>query len=255
MLEGLTGGNEGVIQAMEIIESLTMPAGKVAKEFIMGIIDCDARYYRGEMPSLPSIFSLRVYSIESHFVSKFTIKPSIDKLTRISLSDTINVDLIYSSIENNISNIYYFSLDALKNAVDNNYQSVIGFSANAGRRKDGATLAELMVRKNDLDVFAATLNLNSNIDSLRKFVKGKWLLTAYAEELFIEISKLVAKCKNITIKQCRMCERDNLAPCLYQLRDGLNKNSLYSILKDFVEIPDFDYIRDSFKSISVTASA
>ena len=80
MLEGLVGGNDGVIQAMESIESLNMPEGKSAKEFILGIIDCDARYYRGEMPVLESVLSLSVYSIESHFVSKFSIKPSIEKV-------------------------------------------------------------------------------------------------------------------------------------------------------------------------------
>lgn len=255
LLDGLAGGNDGVIQAMEIIESLPMPSGKIAQEFIMGVIDCDARYYRGEMPALASILSLRAYSIESHFVSKSAIKPSIDQLTRISLADNINVDLIYSAVESNIFNLYYFSLDALKNAVDPSYMSVVGFSTNIGRRKDQATAAELMLRKIDLDAFAASLQLTSSIDSLRKFVKGKWLLTAYAEELFSEIEKLVVQCKGQTIKQCRMCERDNSAPCLYQMRDGFNKNSLSSMLKSFVKVPELDYIRDAFKSLSTTATA
>lgn len=254
MLEGLAGGNDGVIQAMGIIESLPMPPGKIAKDFVMGIIDSDARYYRREMPALASILSLRAYSIEGHFVSKFSIKPSIDKITRISLSDNINVDLIYSEVEKNIFDLYYFSLDALKNAVDPDYQSIIGFSANAGRRKNRDTIAELLLRKDALDAFAAGLQLTSDINSMRKFVKGKWLLTAYSEELFKEIENLVAKCKSLTIKRCRMCERDDTAPCLYQLRDGFNKNSLYSILKDFLKIPDLDYVRDAFKSLAATAS-
>ncbi len=241
MLEGLSGGNDGVIEAMRIIESLNMPQGKSADQFVMGVIDCDARYYRNEMPALGTIFSLRTYSIESHFVSKFSIRPSINRLTRISSRDEINVDSIYSKVEEKIFDVYYFSLDALKKAVDPNYQSVVGFSSSPGRRRDVNTVAELRSRKVDLDAFAATLNLTSDIESLRKFVKGKWLLTAYAEELFKEIEQLVANCKASKIKQCSMCERDNSAPCLYQLREGLNKNSLYSILMDFVDIPDFDY--------------
>jgi hypothetical protein len=220
----------------------------------MGIIDQDARYYRNEMPVLTSIFSLSTYSIESHFVSKFSIKPSIDRLTRISSRDEIDVNSIYSAVEGNIVNIFYFSLDALKNAVDPTYQSVVGFSSKAGRRKDPNTVAALHSRKVDLDAFAANLHLTSDIVSMRTFVKGKWLLTAYSEELFNEIEQLVAKCKGLAIKQCSMCVLDNSAPCLYQLKDGFNKNSLYSSLKDFVDIPDFDYIRDAFKALAATTA-
>lgn len=253
MLEGLAGGNEGVIQAIEIIESLNMPAGRSAKDFVVGIIDCDARYYRGEMPAFRSIVSLSAYSIESHFASKLSIKPAIDLLTRISLADRIDVDQIYTSVQSNVVDLYYFSLEALKNAVDPAYQSIVGFSANAGRRKDPNTVTALMAKKDGLDSFASSLHLSRDIESLRKFVKGKWLLTAYAEELFGEIEKLVAKCKEKAIDQCRMCMRDGSAPCLYKVKEGFNKNSLYSILKNFIEIPEFDYLRSAFRSVSATA--
>ncbi|MDP2367942.1 hypothetical protein [Rhodoferax sp.] len=255
MLAGLSGGNDGVIEAMKIIESLNMPVEKSAKEFVMGIIDCDVRYYRGEMPTLKSVLILNFYSIESHFVSKYSIRPSINQLTRISLADDIDIDSIYTNVEKSILDLYYFSLDALKNAVDVSYKSVIGFSANAGRRKDKRTVAELEARKIDLDIFAAAYCLAPNIESLRKFAKGKWLLTAYAEELFNEIELLVAKCKGLEIKQCRMCELDNAGPCLYQHTEGVSKKSLCSTLKSFVDIPEFDYIRGAFKSLALTASA
>ena len=254
MLEGLSGGCSGVIEALAIIESLSMPDGKNADQFVMGIIERDARYYRDGMPISSAIFGLHAYSIESHFVSKFSIKPAIKRLTRISLRHEIDVNSIYSRIEENVFDVYYFSLDALRKAVDPEYQSVVAFSSSPGRRRDQNTIAQLHSRKADLDAFAASLNLTSNIDSLRKFVKGKWLLTAYSEELFKEIESLVLKCKNLEIEQCAMCARDNSAPCFYRLKDGLNKNSLYSILLDFVDIPDFDYIRDAFKSIAVTAA-
>jgi hypothetical protein len=231
-----------------------MPDGKSVDQFMMGVIDRDARYYRNEMPTLRSIFSLMTYSIESHFVSKFTINPSINKLTRKSLRDEIDVNSIYANLEKNIFDVYYFSLDALRNAVDPSYESIVAFSTKPGRRKDAHTVTQLLSRKDDLDAFADTLSLTSDIESLRKFVKGKWLLTAYAEELFKEIEQLVAKCKSLEIKQCCMCELDNSSPCLYQLKGGLNKNSLYSILKDFVSVPDLDYIRDAFKNLSATAS-
>lgn len=254
MLDGLAGGNDGVIAAVETMESLPMPPGKAVNQFVTGVIDCDARYFRNEMPAFSSIFSLRAYSIESHFVSRFSVKPAINRVTRISSRDEIDVESIYFRVEQSMSNLYYFALDALKNAVDPSYNSIIGFSTKPGRRRDANTIAELHARKDGLDEFAENFHLNGSIDSLRKFVKGKWLLTAFSEELFCEIEQLVAKCKSLSIKQCSMCERDNLSPCLFQLRDGLNKNSLYSILVDFVDVPDFDYIRDKFRSLAVTAA-
>lgn len=255
MIDGLAGGNDGVIQAMEAINSLNLPAGKRAEHFVMGVIDRDARFYRNEVPNLPSIFSLKFYSIESHFVSIFAIKPSINRLTRISSSDEIDSERIYSKINRSLLDVYYFSLEALKNSLTPGYQTVVGFSSSIGRRKDGTTISELQFKKDDLDVFASTLSLAPNIESMRKFSKGKWLLTAFVEELFKEIERLVADCKQMAIKQCRMCELDGAAPCLYQLRGGLNKNSLYSIVQDFIDIPDFDYIKDKLKAINVTAAA
>lgn len=255
MIDGQVGGNNGVIQAMKSLDELNMPNGKKVEHYVLGIIDRDARFYRNEMPTLPSIFSLNYYSIESHYISKFAIKPSIDRLTRISSSDAVDVDLIFSKIEQNIFDVFYFSLDALKGAVVPSYQSIINYSSSIGRRKDPNTVSALKAINHELDLFALSLNISTNIESMREFVKGKWMLTVFAEELFKEIEQLTKSCKSSTIKQCRMCELDDAAPCLYQLREGLNKNSLYSIIKDFIEIPDIDYIRSAMKSVEVTAGA
>jgi len=254
MIEGLPGGSVGVIQAMSVIESLSMPAGKSAHHFVMGIIDRDARFFRGELPALASVFCLDLYSIENHFVSKYAIKPAVDRLTRVSPSVGVDVELIYSNIEAALSDLYYFSLEALKGAVDSGYQSVVGFSSNVGRRKDVATAAQLHLKKVDLDLFAASHGLTSDINSLRKFVKGKWLLHAFAEGLYDEVAQLVSRCKSASIIQCRMCQLDLAGPCLFRLRDGLNKNSLCSILLDFIHLPDFDYIRERFRSLSTSAA-
>jgi hypothetical protein len=252
-LEGLSGGNDGVIEAIELVESLSLPPGKSVDQFLMGIIDCDARFYRNEMPSSPSIFCLDAYSIESHFVSKFVLKPSIDRLTRTSLRDYVDVDFIYSNIESNVADLYYFSLDALRNAVDPSYRSLVGFSSNAGRRKDGYTKTELLRRASDLDAFAASFNLGSDIASLRKFVKGKWLLTAFSEELFHEIERLTDECKNSRIQKCSVCSVDNSFPCLFRLKEGFTSKSLYSLLTDMIRIPDFDYLRNAFVSLAASA--
>lgn len=254
MLEGLTGGSDGVIQALTDIQSISMPTGKTVENYITGVIDRDTRYFRGSMPALASLFVLDFYSIESHFVSKSAIKPCIDKVTRISSSDKVDIDRIFSVVEAGMGDLFYFSLDALRGAIDPGYDSVVGYSSNAGRRKDLNTATDLSKRKVDLDEFATTWRLTSEIRSMREFAKGKWLLMAYAEELFGAICQLTSKCKNKAIWQCRMCSIDTSAGCLFQTRDGMNKNSLYSILRDVVEIPDFDYIRKKFKLLAKTAS-
>lgn len=253
MIERLAGGNNGVVEAMKALDGLRMATGRTVEHYVLGIVDRDARFYRQEIPTLPSILSLNCYSIESHFVSKHTIKPAIDRLTRISSGDEIDIDSIFPRIEQGILDVYYFSLEALKSAVTPGYQAIVGYSSSIGRRKDQNTTASLQAIKGDLDRFATSMNIVATINSMREFVKGKWLLIAFSEELFKEVELLTSGCKNSRIKQCRMCELDNSAPCLYQLRDGFNKNSLYSIIKDFVDIPDFEYIRTSMKDTETSA--
>lgn len=254
MIDGLAGGNNAVTNAMDILNSLSLAPGKNVANYVLGIVDRDARYYRGEMPTLSSILCLDFYSIESHFASKSAIKSIINKITRISSKDEIDIDVIFHAIENNLSDVYYFSLDALKNAVDPTYQSVVGFSSNIGRRKDANTISKLQALKNDLDMFAASFNLCASMAVMRKFVKGTWLLSAFSDELYKEIEPLVKKCKSNLIKQCRMCELDVKSPCLYQIRDGFNKNSIYSLMPDLVGMPELQYIKDRMVNVAANAA-
>jgi hypothetical protein len=108
--------------------------------------------------------------------------------------------------------------------------------------------------KAQLDAFAAQFQLNSSLESMRAFVKGKWLLTAFSEELFKIIEGLTADCKSQAIKQCRMCEVDVQQPCLYQLRDGINKNSLHAFITNFIDLPEFGYIRERMSRVAISAA-
>jgi Protein of unknown function (DUF4435) len=252
MISGMTGGNNAIISAMQSLENLPMPGTSKVHHFITGIVDRDARPYRNEMPTLQSILCLNFYSIESHFASEHSIKPAITKLTRISQRDQVSITDILSTIESQLSNLYYFSLDALKGATTPTYSSTVGFSTNVGRRKDGNTIAQIATKASELDAFAASHHLTNSLTSMREFAKGKWLLTAFSEELFTEICDLKTKCKSAIIQRCRMCAVDADAACLFTLRDGFTKTSLYSTILDFVESPDFDYIRDRMSLVAST---
>lgn len=253
MISGLTGGNNAIITAMQTLESLPMPGTSKVHHFVVGIVDRDARPYRQEMPTEQSVFCLRVYSIESHFVSEHSIRPSIAKLTRFSRQDQVDADLILSNIESALSNLYYFSLEALKSATLPSYVPVVGYSANVGRRKDPLTIAQLQAKKSELDTFAASHSLTNSLSSMKEFSKGKWLLTAFAEELFNEISKLKQECKSSLISKCRMCLLDPNAACLFSLRDGYTKSALNSMLVDFIENPELNYIKDRMKLTASTS--
>ena len=137
MISGLSGGNDGVVKAMTSLNELIMAEGKKVENYVLGIVDRDIRSYRNEMPTLPSIFTLNFYSIESHFASKSVIRPSIDRLTRISNRDEIDIESLFAKIEQELRDTYYFSLEALKKAIDPAYPALITYSCSIGRRKDG----------------------------------------------------------------------------------------------------------------------
>lgn len=255
MIAGLSGGNDSIISAMRSLENLPMPGTSMVHHFIAGIIDRDARPYRNEMPTEQAILCLNFYSIESHFVSEHIIKPSIQRLTRISKQDSIDTNFILSRVEAALSNLYYFSLEALKGATSPAYTAVVGYSASIGRRKDPYTITLIEQKKTELDAFSSSYGLTISLDSMKEFVKGKWLLAAFAEELLNEACELKQECKSSIIAQCRMCLLDPNAPCLFGIRDGFTKASLYSTLLDFVEIPDFDYIRARMRLVVSTSKA
>lgn len=254
MIAGYAGGNDGVAEAIEYCYTLPL-GGRDVKDYILGIVDRDARFYRHEIPSLPALLILQYYSIESHFASKAAIEPIVRRVTRISTNDELSVDRIFNDIEDGISDLYYFSLDALKNAVDLSYLSVVAFSDKPGRRMDSKTIADLQHRKRDLDDFAKVYGLENSLESLKQFSKGKWVLAAYSEGLHREISGLVEKCKSGAIAQCRMCRFDVNAPCLFKAEDGFTKKTIYSLLLKEVRVPEIDYIRDRMTLVGESAIA
>lgn len=254
MIEGFTGGNAGVTQALEAISKLVISKEKTPKDYILGIIDRDANFYRGKKHNNKLILQLKFYSIESHFISKKSIELAAKQLTRTSSIDKENIDLIYKNVEKRLFNLFYFSLEALKNSIFENYKSIIKFSDSIEKIKNEKIMNTLRKKERNLNSFATHFKLTSSIESLRDFVKGTWLLTVYAEELFFEIKQLESNCKNQKIKQCRMCSLlPNKKSCMYKIESGFNKNSLYSILKSFVNVPELDYIKDTFKRLEKTA--
>lgn len=255
MIEGYTGGNTDVAEAINYCHSLPMGAGRKVEDYVMGVIDRDSRYYRNEIPTIPALFILKYYSIESHFSSKTSIHPIIRKITRTSGDDQLDVDGIFGRIESKFRDLYYFSLDALKNATDHLYSSVVAFSDNPGRRSDQITIKALETRREDLDAFAAAKGLSDSLESIMVFSKGKWVLTVFSEYLFKEIADLVEKCKVNIIGQCKSCKFDPTSPCLFKIEPGFNNKTIYALLLKEVNIPEVDYIRDRLSRLSASASA
>lgn len=255
LIKGIAGGNNGIKHFFDIISELEMQDENSIEHFVLGIIDRDARYYRGEMPNHPGILCLDYYSIESHFVSANAINPLIHQTTRISSAVNLPLADILREIEIRLKDLYYFSLEALKGAIDPNYQAIVNFSDSPGRRRDANTIAALQQKKDSLDDFAKGLSLNASLRNMKCFVKGKWLLAGFSEELHKEISSLVSKCKTKQIPQCKMCERDIELACLYKGNDGFSHKSIYSLLTKQTNIPEFDYIKSRISAVAETACA
>jgi hypothetical protein len=251
MIDGFSGGCSFVKKA---IEELTVLAGPIAlEEFIVGIVDRDASFYRKELAERPGLFILQNYSIESHFISDETVRKIIQKTTKLPASHSATHLLPANACVSLINELYYFSLEALKGAVDSTYNAEVGFSDSIGRRKDQFTMQKIMSKSASLDAFASSLNLNMSIECMRLFVKGKWLLTAFSEGLYNEIESLSSRCKKALIPQCKSCSANITAPCFYKAKDGYTHRTLYELAKDCIDNTELTYIRSMLASISLSA--
>lgn len=242
-IENGFGGCGGVISILEYLDGLPLPSSKKLADYILGIIDRDARTFRGEVPEIESILVLKYYSIESHFVSKASIEWAVRNFTRISVKDNIDCECIYSEIMQSMNDLYYFSLEALKGALKSDYGAKVGYSDGMMLHKSQSVQEHLNKRTIELDEFANDLGVKKNKESLFSIVKGKWLLELFSICLLSAILILKDKCKAELIKKCRVCSTGVINSCLFQASKGLNKDVLQSALKKNVSSSEFNYIR------------
>lgn len=242
-IDGYGQGCSEVIKAINALESLPKTQYELSSH-ILGIIDKDVREFRGELPASSAILVLKYYSIESHFISKAIIANTLKLCTKTSqgmINDQL-CDLIMSEIEEKLLDIYYHSLEALKNAVETGYAADFAYSFKPGRIKDAKAKALIQAKKTALDDFAEKLKITKSMNSIKCIAHGKWLIDVFSDELVTCIENLQGLCREQKINSCLSCVATAYDKCLYRMKDGFNKNTIKSLAASHVVGGEFDYI-------------
>ncbi|MGI2180612.1 hypothetical protein [Shewanella frigidimarina] len=253
-IDGYGQGCDNVIAAVTDLNSIVSEKYKLENN-VLGIIDKDVRDFRQELPSVEPMLVLNYYSIESHFVSKFIVESILDqcvKATRDILDDTL-CKVIMDEIETKLLDIYYFSLESLKNALEPEYLADFSYSMKPGRLNDFKLKSTIYNKRDDLDKFAASKALTPCLNTLKIITKGKWLIDAFAIELINSIEGLKDKCRSHQIKTCKSCVIDAYDKCFYRIKDGFNKNTIVSLACTNVIGDEFNYIVDRINMIKKSA--
>lgn len=242
-------GCEGVIKNIGIIRATAN--GVPVEKYVLGVIDRDARYYRSTLPSDPALFTLRYYSIESHFVNEQSIKYLIPKMTRAT--DKLIQEKLYQEIYDEICArlmfLYLVSLEALKKAC------VVGYAAEFGYKDSirsilGRNLhVRLEDKRSELLSYGTSLGLSYNWQDLLKICKGKWILELFADELYSSIQSLPALCKLAKVAQCQFCAKGEAGKCLYKNPSFFSADIMRSQLFHNTECAELDYIKDRISQL------
>lgn len=252
-IEGFSEGCEQVILAVEELNTLESEAHELTNH-VLGVIDKDVRDFRQELPSIEPILVLNHYSIESHFVSRAIVEHILklcSKANREIITEEL-CDLIMDEVETKLLDLYYFSLEALKNSLESEYDSVFSYSYPYGRIRDEVIRQSLNSKRSELDDFAHQNQLSPCLDTLKSISKGKWLIDVFANELLAVISQLHTKCKESLITNCKSCITGAYEKCLYRINDGFTNKSIKSLALSHTNSDEFDYIVDRISQIKVS---
>ncbi|MPY01340.1 DUF4435 domain-containing protein [Salinivibrio sp. VYel4] len=253
-IEGFTEGCNQVISAIEELNNLSNDNHGLSSN-ILGIIDKDVRDYRNDIPEVEPLLVLHYYSIESHFVSEKIIANILSlssKTSRDLVSDEL-CHLMMSEIEEKLLDLYYFSLESLRNSVDPEYASNFSYSYSPGRIYDAKTRQAVLGKKHDLDIFASSLGVSPCINAIKGISKGKWLIDFFSQELLNSMNGLQGKCAESSIETCKSCLSETFDKCLYRIKDGFTKNTIKSLVLSNVEGAEVQYIEDRIARIKGAA--
>lgn len=239
-----TAGCDNVIKAIYNLQPKLAERADNIYHFL-GIIDRDARPYQGvqegeiDFTQLldKGLFMLKYYSIETYFATRNNLRKIIRKHTSLT-SDMITEELL-NLVEtefNNIKNeLYFISLEALKNACITDYDGIVGYSndqINEERRRQYFN-QQLIEKRNDLNAFAADSELTEN--DLKQICKGKWFLKNYIHKTYSKIQSLSSLCVANRINQCQSCIAQNHNSCLYKHIQGYNVSNVYNDILEYVD--------------------
>ena len=238
------GGCDNVIKAVDKLQDKfeERDDGTNIKR-ILGVIDRDVRPYRELTESeidyrqLKGLLVLKYYSIEIYFATKNNLSKIIEKLTY--LPSKMITDEILTHVEGKFHEmkhqLYYVSLEALKNACVREYETLVNYGDNSIR--EGGRLnylfSQIESKKSELDEFATGKNIS--INDLKHICKGKWYLYHYINQINEGVKSLAELCKNDQITQCESCKTGNPKECQYKYKQGYQTSGLYNDILEYVD--------------------
>lgn len=249
--ENYTAGCDSVIKCINTIQS-TINSHPELEKYVLGIIDRDVRLYRPlknndiDYTQLKCLFILDYYSIETYFATRSNLKRLIAKYTYTTtkyITDDV-LDFVEENVKNSLENLYYISLETLKNACEENYEAVIGYKFFKGKvygvekviktNSQQYLLNLIFPKRETLDSFAQQKQLTS--DDIKLIAKGKWYLRNYAYRANNNINQLSQKCQAKLITMCNSCKVGNFQDCLYKVKNAKRRaEDIHNDLLSFID--------------------
>jgi hypothetical protein len=244
-------GCDGVKELMASIDDLPQRKYNLSK-YVVGIIDKDVCDFRGEIEPYNCLFTLRYYSMESHYICKTNLLRTIKRSTKVT-SELLNSDLeekVTDMLISSFERLYYASLEALSHSLDKDYQAEFSYSNKIARVYcDNSLYAKIEAKKETLTHLASNHEICFSLESMRKFIKGKWLMEIYTRELEKVIKSLPDLCGSDMVAACSFCIGGVEDKCSYIAKETLSKATIKHLIMDDVSSCNFDYIRDKFNSL------
>ena len=241
-VEGYQAGCDWVIRCISDLQDL-IAEKRDNVNFVLGIIDRDVRYYRDDVPDLTGLFILKNYSFESHFVTHYVLKQLISDVTYVHGSLISTQTLGYVELGIRYEELYYVSLEALKNACVKDYYSLVSYEDNAGNIFNHHTkLSEVLSKKDELDQFACDWGITR--EHINLVAKGKWLLHIYCEGILKQIRTLSKSCSSGLIDTCNYCCVGSFEKCLWRTKINYQLGQLQRMILNYIDENEVGYIQE-----------
>lgn len=251
-INGYSAGCNHVIAAIRDLYNLNDSIHPI-ENFVLGVIDRDAREFRDELPSEAAIFALDYYSMESHFVCEEVFFSAIRQHAKVH-SDKLGPNFsaqLFSKIEKEMLDLYYFSLEALQCALDPSYKAEFKYSSSHDKRLFEPIRSNVLAKKAQLDQLADRFNLKPDLESLKKITQGKCLLSAFSKIVYMTLCEFTSYCGKFGSEQCEFCRNSITNKCTFRIKDGVTDRTLYSYASENTTLACLDYIRQRISSISL----
>jgi Protein of unknown function (DUF4435) len=253
--EDYEAGCTGVINCLTVLQpKFAERPDNIYK--ILGIIDRDVRVFRGEMPNhLLGLFVTKHYSIETYFATTSNLRKLLHVITYLPIQDIDNqlLTFVQTDFNDSIETLYWFSLEALKNACVRDYDAKLRYDDSpnklTGSDFNRDALPVIRAKEADLRTFATHINLSK--DDIRLIAKGKWYLHWFVHHLYPKIKMLKDHCRNARIRQCRSCRVGNFQDCLLKMKETHYQLSvLQGLLLNFIDKDECADIIAAFQQLN-----